>query len=70
MFTGAPFVELEYLTSYEHMGVVDVTCVRGCTCNPTSINAANPDGVEQHSLGFAGRLELKGRSMCGGEVYS
>ena len=46
LYSGTPFVELEYLTSYERMGSVDVTCLK-CVCNPMHIDA---NSAEQHSL--------------------
>ena len=29
-----PYISLEYLASYEHMGMAEVSCVGGCSCTP------------------------------------
>ena len=42
------FVMLKYLTSYKHMGIVVVTCMRPCRCAPTRVDAHVPRG--HHSV--------------------
>lgn len=37
-------VGLVHLTSYRNVGSADVSCVSGCTCQPTHINARGPTG--------------------------
>ena len=34
-----PFVEIGYLTSYEHMGMATASCVAGCECETLSLDA-------------------------------
>ena len=36
-------IQVMYLSSYEHMGVVEVTCAAGCTCPVTRIDAHSAD---------------------------
>jgi hypothetical protein len=35
-------IRLLHLASYEHMGIVRASCVRGCTCRPSDIDAHLP----------------------------
>ena len=37
-----PYIAVDYLTSYEHMGVVELRCVHGCSCEPQTIDAHAP----------------------------
>ena len=41
--TSAATVHLGLLASYEHMGMVEVTCVGGCSCERTIVNSHNPE---------------------------
>ena len=36
---GQPIIAVEFLASYEHMGVAKVECIKGCTCKATIIDA-------------------------------
>lgn len=36
-------VGVSLLTSYEHMGMLNVACKEGCTCNGTSFDTCNPN---------------------------
>ena len=33
-------VSLAFLKSYEHMGMVQISCVSGCTCSPHLLNCS------------------------------
>ena len=35
-------VHLGFLSSYEHMGMVELKCVGGCSCGPKTLNTHNP----------------------------
>ena len=55
-------VNLGLLKSYEHMGIVRVECVRGCSCNATSFNT---DDVKDHtSQTVFYHLEVSQSSSC------
>ena len=34
---------ISLLTSYEHMGMLDVACSQGCTCNSSAFDTCNPN---------------------------
>ncbi|GAX79370.1 hypothetical protein CEUSTIGMA_g6812.t1 [Chlamydomonas eustigma] len=37
------FLELTYLSSFEHMGMANVTCMSGCSCIPAVLDGHAPD---------------------------
>lgn len=36
-------VGISLLTRYEHMGMLDVACSQGCTCNSSAFDTCNPN---------------------------
>jgi len=74
---GMSALVVGFLRSYEHMGRASLTCVKGCNCAPTVIDAHNPETVsvlELHEVPVTAssacvvRLEvLKESSSPGGE---
>ena len=48
---------LVYLQSYEHMGVVRISCDAGCSCQPLVIDAHNTDRLDSFEL-VASPLQL------------
>ena len=50
--------ELSYLTSYEHMGVASVSCVRGCACDSRRIDAHRPPDTHQRNVSVFSQLRL------------
>ena len=46
-------VGLKYLASYEHMGTARVECARGCTCEPTTIDAHRSPGPGERPISLA-----------------
>ena len=52
---GAPreqLVGLGYLKSYEGMGRVQVTCVRGCSCKPVTLDGHNEAKISPYDLHY------------------
>ncbi|MEW5300373.1 MAG: hypothetical protein WDW36_003309 [Sanguina aurantia] len=43
-------VHVSYLASYQHMGVASITCVSGCECEPTELDAHITELVSQTYL--------------------
>jgi hypothetical protein len=37
-----PVLQLTFLQSYEHVGIVSLRCVRGCTCDPMTVDTLAP----------------------------
>ena len=57
--TGAvACAELSYLTSYEHMGVASVSCVRGCACDSRRIDAHRPPDAHERNVSLFSQLRL------------
>jgi hypothetical protein len=57
---------LAYLSSYEHMGMLEVACMQGCTCTSAKIDAHHTRPESQTTLKVfevtrAGTLEPHGR---------
>ena len=42
---GMSALVVGYLRSYEHMGQASLTCIKGCKCAPTVIDAHDPETV-------------------------
>mmetsp|Transcript_9625 Transcript_9625/g.11180 ORF Transcript_9625/g.11180 Transcript_9625/m.11180 type:complete len:88 (-) Transcript_9625:128-391(-) len=36
-------MSIDYLQSYEHMGKVEISCISGCECAATTVDALRPD---------------------------
>lgn len=66
-------IKLEYLESYEAMGIVNLTCSSGCVCSPQRIDAhkvgafRNVSAFTQHSftvMPYGERREILLRHHC------
>ena len=59
---GNVVLSLLHLTSYEHMGVLGVSCVAGCVCEPTELDAHVDGG--RVSVERRGELAVSQAELC------
>ena len=74
-----PYVALDYLTSYSHMGQALLTCTGGCTCEPSLVDAHEPqDRTSVRALHYVAvstlskcrvRIEIANTTSSGGHRF-
>ncbi len=57
-------IGVTYLSSYEHMGVFEVSCVTGCTCNATEVDGHTE---QKHSVPLVVEFDVVQVPSVGGE---
>jgi hypothetical protein len=62
MQLGQTRVIITYLLSHQHMGRVMVSCVSGCTCDPSVIDAH--DAVNKHSINQLHEVRVSASPAC------
>lgn len=71
-FEDSMVVGVSLLTSYEHMGTLEVACYKGCTCNSSVFDACNPNmawsevrwAFHPVKVSYASSREPTGLSTC------